>query len=233
VAKAIRDIHPIAIIAALASSGAGAIHLAVMPDHLTDWWADGVFFGALGICQIGWAAASLPVSTPRLLLFGLVAHAGSMLTWVLSRTVGLPFGPTAGGPEPTGLTDLVAVVLETMVCVTIAVLLHRRPRTTLTRPVAVGTTVAAAAVIAGLTLPALSAASSHQHGGPGHAAHHEGTELGHHNADHADTASKAGSPDPRLTAEPDKGSHERRRPSHHHGSGTAESAHDHAHTHED
>ena len=56
---------PLLVTYSVASSatGAAAIHYAVIADHLEEWWAFGVFFAAIGVAQLLWAA--LVVASPH------------------------------------------------------------------------------------------------------------------------------------------------------------------------
>ena len=49
--------------AGFASLGAGLVHLAVVREHLAEWWVYGVFFAAIGTLQILWALAALARDT--------------------------------------------------------------------------------------------------------------------------------------------------------------------------
>ena len=48
------------------SVGAAAIHFAVIPDHLEEWWAFGLFFAVLGWFQAVWPIAYLDRPSSRL-----------------------------------------------------------------------------------------------------------------------------------------------------------------------
>lgn len=126
---------------AAASMTAGLIHLAVVPEHLEEWWVYGAFFVATGVFQLGFA---VPVVrrrlTPAVALTGIVVNLGIVLTWVLSRTIGLPLTPpedaaahevshtveSAHGIEAVGAADLVATGAELVaVCLLVTLLPHR------------------------------------------------------------------------------------------------------------
>lgn len=98
--------------AAIASAGAGLIHFAVMPAHWLSWWAAGLFFAAVAVLQLMWAY--LAWSRPRILLLaaGIAANAGIGGLWVVSSTVGLPFGPHAGMPETVDAAGICTLLLE-------------------------------------------------------------------------------------------------------------------------
>lgn len=86
-----------AVVAATISVGVGAIHLALAPEHLEHWWVFGSFFLAVGLFQVGYAAALLVRPTWQLALVGIVVNLAVVLTYVASRTVGLPIAPPEGG----------------------------------------------------------------------------------------------------------------------------------------
>lgn len=94
--------------------GSGAIHLAVMGEHYTEWWLYGAFFMSLAPLQL--VQAVLVLSRPtRTLLKAIVLLNGAVIaTWIVSRTVGVPFGPDAGSPEPVGFGDATATVYEAL-----------------------------------------------------------------------------------------------------------------------
>ncbi|MFN8070403.1 MAG: hypothetical protein U0R66_01110 [Mycobacterium sp.] len=98
--------------AAIASVGAGLIHFAVMPAHFLQWWAAGLFFAVLAVFQLMWAY--LAWSRPRTILLasGIGMNAAVGALWVASSTVGLPFGPHAGGPETVEAAGICALLLE-------------------------------------------------------------------------------------------------------------------------
>lgn len=98
--------------AALLTLGAAFIHLAVAPEHLREYVPFGVFFLTVGSAQIILAVELAVRPTRR--LAGLMA-AGSLALvglWFVSRTIGLPIGPTPGQPEGVGLTDIICNILE-------------------------------------------------------------------------------------------------------------------------
>jgi hypothetical protein len=101
-----------AIAAALPSAGAASIHYAVIADHLEEWWAFGVFFAAMGVAQLLWAA--LVVASPSHLIIwaGVLGNAAIVALWILTRTAGTLFGPGAHTPESVGVADSVATAFE-------------------------------------------------------------------------------------------------------------------------
>lgn len=152
------------IVAAFAALGAAAIHIAAAADHYAQWWLAGVFFYAVGAFQAGWAVAALRASGSAVMLLGLLANAGVIATWTVSRTVGVPVGPSTGVSEDITRADVTAAAFEVVIC--LLALWHVRRRaargfaSSLGAVVLVGITSAA---VTGMTMPALESAVSHSH----------------------------------------------------------------------
>jgi hypothetical protein len=112
--------------------GSAAIHAAVIPQHLSEWAAAGVFFIVLTGAELAVAALLLARFQPIVLLAAAAVSIGPLGVWLYSRTLGLPFGPEAGVPEQVGLADLAACALEVATLLIAVVLLRasgwlRRP----------------------------------------------------------------------------------------------------------
>lgn len=104
---------PVALVAAAAAVAvAGAVHLAVVPEHLEEYLAFGVFFAVVGIAQLLAAAVVLLRPGRRLLLAVAGAEAALAGLWWVSRTTGLPVGPEPWSPEPVGVPDVLCVLVE-------------------------------------------------------------------------------------------------------------------------
>lgn len=101
------------------SAGAAAVHLAVIPEHLTEYWPFAVFFAGVAAFQAAWAFAVLTRPQRGLYGLGAVASAGLITLWALSRTIGLPLGPEPWHPEAASLPDVAAVALEIGLILTI------------------------------------------------------------------------------------------------------------------
>jgi hypothetical protein len=101
-----------AIAVGLASAGAGAIHFAVIRDHLDEYWFYGLFFIVTALIQLVWATAIVIRPTTLLLALGIVVNAGIIASWVVTRTVGLLIGPSADEVEPVALADALATGFE-------------------------------------------------------------------------------------------------------------------------
>jgi hypothetical protein len=104
----------VAVRAALAAAavGAGAIHLAVAPEHLTEFPLLGVGFVLTAAAQFLWAGLVLRRDSARLLRIGALGSLLFVGVYAVSRTVGLPLGPEAFEAEPFGTADLVCCGLE-------------------------------------------------------------------------------------------------------------------------
>jgi hypothetical protein len=139
------------LVAAL--GGAALIHAAVIPEHLREWGAAGVFFIVLTGAELTLAALLLRRAPDRRVL--LAARAVSLLPllmWLWSRTAGMPFGPGAGIPEPIGLPDLAACALELTALIAAIVLLTASTLTRRPRASAYAGALATAALIAVTTI---------------------------------------------------------------------------------
>ena len=93
-------------LAAVLSLTVGAVHFGYAPHHLADDWAHGWFFMVLGAFQVAFAV--LVVARPRRWLWWSAAlvNAAAIATWVVSRSVGLPFGPQDLRKESAGMPDI-------------------------------------------------------------------------------------------------------------------------------
>lgn len=99
------------------------IHMAVIPEHLEEWWAAGTFFVVLTAAEFA-VAVGLRRSGRPWLLAAVWVSAVPLAVWTVSRSVGLPFGPEAGSPEGVGVADSVACVLELGTLVAAAMMLR-------------------------------------------------------------------------------------------------------------
>jgi hypothetical protein len=141
-----RDARLILAAALLASA---AIHLAVTPEHLTEWAAAAAFFILLSITEIA-AATLLFTRLPQrsILIATTTISLAPLILWLYSRTAGMPFGPSAGTPETIGLPDIAACILELTALLTALTLLRtptwptRPPTTTHTKALALITLTA-------------------------------------------------------------------------------------------
>lgn len=137
---------------ALASIAAGAINLAAAATIGRHSAQNLAFFGVVGAAQLAWGAIALARAPRWWLALGAVGNLVVVATWVVSRTVALPFGQYAGVTLPVRFPDTLATALEAVIVVGAAALLvrGRAPARSLTR--SPGATVAAAVVVGALAL---------------------------------------------------------------------------------
>jgi hypothetical protein len=104
--------HGALALAGLAAT-AGVIHFVAMVEHLGIDWHVGLFFGLVGAGQL---AAGQRIyrnaGSERLLKLVALGSVAVGLLWVVSRTVGVPFGPEAGKVSKVGVGDSLATLLE-------------------------------------------------------------------------------------------------------------------------
>ena len=148
------------VAAGLCTSGAAAIHFAVTNEHFNEWWGYGVFFFLAGWVQLLWAAIAVRVHSRGLLAIGLVGNASVVVLWLVTRTVGLPFGPEPGEAESLGWADGISTAFEAAAALCCLVLLLR-PLAALR--VHVPPPLVAAVTATLTTLGLLSAAGGHGH----------------------------------------------------------------------
>jgi hypothetical protein len=120
------------MLVALTLVGAAAIHVAVTPQHFDEWFAAGVFFVVLAVAEAVSGAVMASRVGERPAARGLVAalSAGTIALWVVSRTVGLPFGPDPGMPEAIGVLDVTSTALEALTLVALWALVRTPARAT-------------------------------------------------------------------------------------------------------
>jgi hypothetical protein len=152
---------------AMLSLGAAGVHFAVTGLHFGETWYHGTFFAMVAWLQLIWAVAILVQPSRRLLLAGVIGNLVVAEVWLVSRTIGIPFGPNAGTAEAVGFVDVLTTVFEGVIIFGALALL--RPRLA-ERPIRAARGMAAVGVV-GAAVIALSTysltptfASSHHHG---------------------------------------------------------------------
>ncbi len=106
---------------------AALVHLAVTPEHLSNWWGYGAFFLAAALAQGAYAAVLLRRPSRRMLLAGILGNSAIVLLYLATRTLGVPpVGPEAGEVEAVGDLDACATVSEVVLIGALAVLLFWR-----------------------------------------------------------------------------------------------------------
>ena len=116
-----------AAVAATLSTGAAAIHFTVVPEHTAEFAPFGLAFLAVGFFQVIWAQLYLLRPARLLAATGVVVNGAIVAVWLLSRTVGLPLGPTPWMSEPIGTLDTFASAFEfVLIAVVIPMVLPSR-----------------------------------------------------------------------------------------------------------
>jgi hypothetical protein len=134
---------------------AAMTHLSVVGPHLRESTLYAVFFIGAAVAQLV-AAMSLTMTRDRRVLLAIAAgNALVIVVWVLSRTAGLPIGPTPGIAESVSLPDVLATIAEAaVVALSIALTLIRRPLA-VGRWTAGAATVVVCVVALGITIAAV------------------------------------------------------------------------------
>ncbi len=97
------------------SLGVGMIHAAVVGDHFREETLSGTFFVMVAVFQLGWGVLFARRPQVGLAALGLLVNATVVATWLVTRTVGLPFGAHPGVPEPIATPDLLATLFESLI----------------------------------------------------------------------------------------------------------------------
>jgi hypothetical protein len=92
--------------------GSAVIHFSQVDTHLEEWRPAGIAFLVLAGSELVLAAGILVGASRPAYLLGIWVSQATILLWLLSRTVGIPFGPEAFVPEPVGRPDVIATALE-------------------------------------------------------------------------------------------------------------------------
>jgi hypothetical protein len=163
-----RNAARIVTLIALTSIATGAIHIAAAATLGDDSGQSLAFFGVAAAAEIVWGLVAL-VSAPRWwLALGALGNAVIVATWIVSRTVGLPFGPYANVVLPVGFADALATIFGAVTAVGAVALAIRgsAPARSATR--VRGFAVAAAVLIGALGLAGvLDQADAFSSGGGG------------------------------------------------------------------
>jgi hypothetical protein len=165
------------VLLAAALIASATVHATVVPGHLTQWTAAGLFFVALTTVELGLAGALLTGRRPLALLPVVFAVDGSLLLWLYFRTFGIPFVTPADVTHRMGIAVGVVSVLEVVTLVAVLAILRARPwvRRTGSPAHLLGSTLAAVVAVSALALCASSLSLVGQAGTTdtvgGHASH--------------------------------------------------------------
>ena len=97
------------------SLGVGLIHAAVVNDHFAESTLSGLFFVVVAVFQAAWAVMFARRPLVRLATLGLVVNGVVVGVWLVTRTVGLPFGAHPGVAEPMAVVDLLATLFQVLI----------------------------------------------------------------------------------------------------------------------
>jgi len=178
---------PAAVLVTMAtlSAAAGVVHLVMVPSHMDEFAAEGVAFAVVGWLQLLVAFYLWTQPSRSLLGFTALLNAAFIGAWAVSRTAGLPFGPSSGVAEEASLVDLTVVGLEAALIILAVAVLLRPTLIEVTLPPGLAMAVPLAVVILTSAVVASPEARSHGHGeematagAPAGAGHHGAEAAG-------------------------------------------------------
>jgi manganese oxidase len=105
--------------------GAAMIHVWAMPEHFEEWWFYGVLFLLVALLQGFYGVALWLWGGRTVFILGMGGNLAVVVFYLVTRTMGVPFGPHAGEVEAVGGLDLAATMFEVALIVTLT-LLYRR-----------------------------------------------------------------------------------------------------------
>jgi hypothetical protein len=106
---------------------AALIHAFVIPAHFRASALYGAFFTALALVQIACACWIVRQPSRRFVRAVAISSASVVVLWVVSRTTGLPIGPTPWRPEGYGAADEISSALEAVTMWGCWIALHAEP----------------------------------------------------------------------------------------------------------
>lgn len=158
--------------------GSGVIHATVISEHSNEWPLAGWFFLVLTLSELFLALATVLVWSWRTAVAVMVTSVGTVSVWGVSRTVGMPFGPTQfRTPEGIGAPDVACCMLELVSAALVTFWVLRRwcaRACFVERPsnagIAVATALASVLIVVTLwgLLPALTGSAEGEDTHPGH-----------------------------------------------------------------
>jgi manganese oxidase len=105
--------------------GAAVIHVWAMPAHFGEWWLYGALFLLVASLQGFYGVALWRWPGKRVFILGMGGNLAIIAFYLLTRTLGVPFGPHVGEVEAVGMLDLTATACEVALVVALAVLDRR------------------------------------------------------------------------------------------------------------
>ena len=115
--------------------GAQVLHWSVIDEHTKAWAASGDFFFILALLEGALTMLVITHLRPWVAAITIALSAIPVMIWAWDRTLGLPFGPTAGVRGTIGRSDVMSVVFEVLTIVALWPFLRagygeQRPRRT-------------------------------------------------------------------------------------------------------
>ena len=163
-----RNAAAIVTVIAMASIASGAINIAAAASIPGLNGQSLAFFWTIGVAQVVWGLVTLVWAPRWWLALGALGNAVVAATWLVSRTVALPFGQFAHVVLPVGFPDSVATILAAVTVVGAAMLVVLGSGVTGAAARVRGFALAAAVLIGALGLVGvLSQADAFSSGGSG------------------------------------------------------------------
>jgi len=169
-----RNTARIVTVIALASIAAGAINVSAAATIGGSNAQTHTFFAVVAAAQIVWGLTALVWAPRWWLALGALGNAIVVATWVVSRTVALPFGQFAHVVLPVGFADSVATILAAVTVVGAAVLAVRGSGATRSAARVRGFALAAAVLIGALGVAGVMSRANAASGGGGGGGGHSG-----------------------------------------------------------
>jgi hypothetical protein len=156
---------PARVVLASLSAAAGAIHLVMAPIHASSSSIEAFAFAGAGWFQLAFAGFILARPNKAWLQVAVVANIVFIGAWVLSRTVGLPFGDHPGTAEAVGTIDTVTVTFQVLLIAMAAVaIVHPRVLSDLPAPaLAIGAGIPLAILVAATLVVVSPSTATHSH----------------------------------------------------------------------
>jgi hypothetical protein len=157
----------ILVVAALSSVAVGSIHVAAAFTSGDGNAGTFAFFGLAAAAEIVWGLVALMRAPRWWLVLGALGHAAVVITWIVSRTVGLPVGEFAHEVLPVGYADVLATIFGTVTVLAAGYLAIRGSVPARAAARARGFALAAAIVIGVLALSGVMSQANASSGGGG------------------------------------------------------------------
>jgi hypothetical protein len=118
------------VVLALLGLASSLIHALVGREHFREWVVYGLFFVCASALQAAWSILLLAHPSRSLLVLGAIGNAAVVSLFLISRTVGIPFGPDSFQPEALDGFGIAATGCEVAVLIGASWLLSASRRAT-------------------------------------------------------------------------------------------------------